>query len=270
MNKTKFYKLIFIIVIYLIAFTFLLISIKNYTSYLNTFKNDTHNCDIISTKMCQKSDCINIMQLKTNIFNTDTIRNNPYKSSCKNALLLQKKIAHSVLRFHVIANSDSEADQALKLKVRDSILHELQTGLSDISSIAQAKQYVASQFQKIENTSIYTIRENGYSYSVKAFIKKRYFPVKTYGDLTFPAGYYDALCVEIGKAAGHNWWCVLFPSLCFEDATTATVPDDSKKKLKDALTENEYNSLKQQNNKKKSNSETEKIQIHSGFYDLFH
>lgn len=271
MNKTKLYKLIFIIALYSIAFTFLLISIKKYTSYLDTYKNTTHNSNIISTKMCQKSDYINILQSKSNIFNTESIRNNPYKSSIKNSIKIQKKIANSVLRLHVIANSDSEADQKLKLKVRDSVLHELQTGLSGISSIALAKQYVASQFQKIENSAINTICENGYSYSVKVFIKKRYFPVKTYGDLTFPAGYYDALCIEIGKAEGHNWWCVLFPSLCFEDEVTATVPKDSKNKLKDSLTKKEYKSLEHPKNNMTNNDEskTQKVQVRSGFYDLF-
>ena len=177
MNKTKLYKLIFIIAIYSAAFTLLLISIKNYTSYLSTYKNNktTQHTKVLSTKHIKKVNCIN---------------------------KIQKNIAKSVLRLHVIANSDSDNDQNLKLKVRDSILHELQTGLNTATSPAQAKQYVASKFQNIKNTADYTIHQNGYSYSVKVFIQNRYFPVKTYGDLTFPAGYYDALCVEIGKAAG--------------------------------------------------------------------
>lgn len=244
MNKTKFYKLIFIIAIYSAAFTLLLISIKNYTSYLSTYKNNklTRNTETLSTKHIKKTNCIN---------------------------KIQKNIAKSVLRFHVIANSDSDNDQNLKLKVRDSILHELQTGLSTATSPAQAKQYVASKFQNIKNTAYYTIHQNGYSYSVKVFIQNRYFPVKTYGDLTFPAGYYDALCVEIGEAAGHNWWCVLFPSLCFENATTATVPNESKAKLKNSLTREEYDSLEKPQYKKKDGKKAANVQIRSGIYDLF-
>ena len=183
---------------------------------------------------------------------------------------IQKNIAGHVLRLHVIANSDSDDDQKLKIKVRDSILSELQTGLSGISSSAQAKQYVSSKFENIKQSADYTIHENGYSYSAKVFIQNRYFPTKTYGDLTFPAGYYDALCVEIGKSDGHNWWCVLFPSLCFEDATTATVPKESKAKLKNELTNEEYNSLYKSNTSKENTKNNSKIQIRSGIYDLFH
>ena len=117
MNKTKLYKLIFIIAIYSAAFTLLLISIKNYTSYLSTYKNNktTQHTKVLSTKHIKKANCIN---------------------------KIQKNIAKSVLRLHVIANSDSDNDQNLKLKVRDSILHELQTGLNTATSPAQAKQYV--------------------------------------------------------------------------------------------------------------------------------
>lgn len=153
MNKSKLYKLIFIIAIYSAAFTLLLISIKNYTSYLSTYKNNktTQHTKVLSTKHIKKANCIN---------------------------KIQKNIAKSVLRLHVIANSDSDNDQNLKLKVRDSILHELQTGLNTATSPAQAKQYVASKFQNIKNTADYTIHQNGYSYSVKVFIQNRYFPVK--------------------------------------------------------------------------------------------
>ena len=245
MNKTKLYKLIFIIAIYSAAFTLLLISIKNYTSYLSTYKSNKttqHTKVLSSTKHIEKANCIN---------------------------KIQKNNAKNVLRLHVIANSDSDNDQNLKLKVRDSILHELQTGLNTATSPAQAKQYVASKFQNIKNTANYTIHQNGYSYSVKVFIQNRYFPVKTYGDLTFPAGYYDALCVEIGKAAGHNWWCVLFPSLCFENATTATVPDESKAKLKNSLTREEYDSLEKPQHTKNDGKNTADVKIRCGIYDVF-
>ena len=158
---------------------------------------------------------------------------------------IQKNIAGHVLRLHVIANSDSDDDQKLKIKVRDSILSELQTGLSGISSAAQAKQYVSSKFENIKQSADYTIHENGYSYSAKVFIQNRYFPTKTYGDLTFP-------------------------SLCFEDATTATVPKESKEKLKNELTNEEYKSLSKSNTSKENTTNNSKVQIRSGIYDLFH
>lgn len=272
MNKIKLSKAIFIIAIYSVAFTLLYISIKSYKTYLNTYKNykSTVNTDVLSTKNTKKANCININGITPAFFNNETIRKNPYKTITKSNRKVQEKISKSVLRLHVIANSNSDSDQELKIKVRDSILSDLQTGLANINTAAQAKQYVASKFQNIKNTADYTIRQNGYSYSTKVFIQNRYFPTKTYGDLTFPAGYYDALCVEIGKADGHNWWCVLFPSLCFEDATTATVPEDSKEKLRTALTKEEYSTLNRPQNEKSGSKNAAEIHIHSGIYDLFH
>ena len=267
MNKAKLSKVIFIIAIYSVAFTLLYTSIKSYNTYLNTYKKHrpAFNSDILSTKSIKKASYINIDGLTPAFFNNETLRKNPYKTILKSNRKIQKKIAKNVLRLHVIANSNSDSDQKLKIKVRDSILSDLQTGLASADTSAQAKQYVASQFQNIKNTADFTIHQNGYSYSTKVFIQNRYFPTKTYGDLTFPSGYYDALCVEIGKADGHNWWCVLFPSLCFEDATTATVPKNSKQKLKNALTKEEYNTL---NRPKNDNNNAAEVQIHSGIYDL--
>lgn len=270
MNKIKLSKIILIIAIYSVAFTLLFMSIKSYQTYLSTYKNykPALNTDILSTKKTKNTNYININKFSTTVLNNETIQKNPYKALSQSNPKIQKSIARHILRLHVIANSDSDDDQKLKIKVRDSILSELQSGLSDISSVTQAKQYVASKFENIKQSADYTIHENGYSYSTKVFIKNRYFPSKTYGDLTFPSGYYDALCVEIGKADGHNWWCVLFPSLCFEDATTATVPKESKEKLGDALTTEEYNSLNKSATSKADTKNNSKIQIRSGIYDL--
>ena len=260
MNKIKLSKIILIIAIYSVAFTLLFMSIKSYQTYLNTYKSckSASNTNISSTKKIKNANCININKFSTTVFNNETIQKNPYKTLSQSNPKIQKNIAGHVLRLHVIANSDSDDDQKLK------------TGLSGISSAAQAKQYVSSKFENIKQSADYTIHENGYSYSAKVFIQNRYFPTKTYGDLTFPAGYYDALCVEIGKADGHNWWCVLFPSLCFEDATTATVPKESKEKLKSELTNEEYNSLNKSTTPKTDTANNSKIQIRSGIYDLFH
>ncbi|MDE7051390.1 MAG: stage II sporulation protein R [Lachnospiraceae bacterium] len=93
-------------------------------------------------------------------------------------------------------------------------------------------------------------------------LEERYFPVKSYGDLVFPAGNYKALCVEIGEAKGRNWWCVLFPSLCFVDETYAVVPDSSKEKLKETLSDEEYESLEQ-------NKEEKGFFTHLAIYDWF-
>lgn len=188
---------------------------------------------------------------------------------------IQKNIADNIIRLHVIANSDSDLDQSLKLKVRDEIIEGLQNTVSSSSSVDGAKQLLISEKDAIRNNALNVIYENGYDYDVNVSLGKRYFPAKSYGDLVFPSGDYDALCVEIGEASGRNWWCVLFPSLCFLDETSTIVPDESKEKLKDTLSEEEYKSLEQNNTKtdtydKEKNedkSSNNKIEIHSAIYD---
>ena len=156
---------------------------------------------------------------------------------------IQQGIASRVIRLHVIANSDTAEDQALKLKVRDSIIKNLQSSLSETASVRDARRQIITRIPKIQQKAQETVAGAGYGYPVKVTLGNQYFPVKDYGDLRFPAGNYEALCVRIGSAAGHNWWCVLFPSLCFVDETHAVVPDDSKEKLQDSLSQEEYESL---------------------------
>ncbi|WP_461810892.1 stage II sporulation protein R [Faecalimonas sp.] len=152
----------------------------------------------------------------------------------------QEKLAEEVLRFHVLANSDSKEDQRLKMKVKEEILVYLKQKLPNAKSVEEVKKWTGSHKKELEQVADQTIREEGYSYSVKAELTESYFPQKTYGDVTFPAGEYEALRIKIGKAKGHNWWCVLYPNLCFVDATNAVVPKKSKQKLKTVLDEEEY------------------------------
>lgn len=173
---------------------------------------------------------------------------------------IQENIADNIIRLHVIANSDTDTDQSLKLKVRDGIIEQLQDTIAGTSSAAGAEKLLASQEDNIKNSALDIISGNGYNYPVNVSLEERYFPVKSYGDLIFPAGNYKALCVEIGKAKGRNWWCVLFPSLCFVDETYAVVPDSSKEKLKETLSEEEYESLEQDNKE-------DGFFIHSAIYD---
>ncbi len=132
------------------------------------------------------------------------------------------------IRFHVIANSDSAEDQALKLKVRDGLLAainedmavEAQTaaGAEPVSlDIDSSREYIRGHLAEIERTARGILRENGCDYGVKANLGVRWIPEKTYGNLTFPAGNYQALNVTIGSGDGQNWWCVLFPPLCLID-----------------------------------------------------
>lgn len=149
-------------------------------------------------------------------------------------------IANSVFRLHVIANSDTEEDQALKLKVRDQLLEYMNSLTEDCTSkeevIKIAKMHKAD-FQTIAKE---VIEENGFDYEVTVQIGTSDFPTKYYGDISLPAGTYDALKVKIGKAEGQNWWCVMFPPLCFVDVSTGIVPEESKEEMKENLNDEEY------------------------------
>lgn len=156
---------------------------------------------------------------------------------------MQKDIAKQVIRLHVVANSDSEEDQKLKLEVKEQIVGLLREELKEDSSVAMAQQTLRSHLDEVEETARSYIQEKGYDYEVNAQLGTCYFPVKQYGDMTFPAGEYKALKVNIGEHEGKNWWCVMYPTLCFVDSTYQIVPEESKERLKENLTEEEYESL---------------------------
>lgn len=153
---------------------------------------------------------------------------------------LQQHLAEEVLRFHVLANSDSMEDQELKLQVRDALLDYLKSQMPDGQDVDETTDWMRRHAEELQAVSEQTVTESGYDYPVSAAVTTCYFPEKRYGDVTFPAGNYRALRVEIGAADGHNWWCVLYPNLCFLDTTNAVVPEKGKRQLKSVLTEEEY------------------------------
>lgn len=155
----------------------------------------------------------------------------------------QRAIAEQIIRLHVIANSDTEEDQELKLKVKETVVTYLRGEMQDAVSVDEARQAIIEHLPEIEEIAVEKMRSEGYEYTAEATLGETYFPVKEYGDLTFPAGDYEALCVRLGKSEGHNWWCVMYPSLCFVDSTYQVVPESSKEQLKESLTDEEYNSL---------------------------
>ena len=151
----------------------------------------------------------------------------------------QKHMAEEVLRFHVLANSDSKEDQELKMTVKDEVVSWLEAKM-DCNSLEETKNIIRSHLTGIEEVAEETVRREGYSYPVQAALEWTDFPEKSYGDVTFPAGSYEALRIQIGEAKGHNWWCVLYPNLCFIDSVRAVVPEKGKKQLKHVLTDDEY------------------------------
>lgn len=155
----------------------------------------------------------------------------------------QRAIAEEIIRLHVVANSDSEEDQQLKLKVKETIVTYLRGEMKDAATVDEARQAIRDNLPEIEEIANEKMRNEGFDYNAKASLGECYFPVKEYGDLTFPAGDYEALRVYLGAGDGKNWWCVMYPSLCFVDSVYQVVPDSSKEKLKSSLTEEDYESL---------------------------
>ncbi len=154
---------------------------------------------------------------------------------------VQADISNNFVRLHVIANSDSPEDQALKLLVRDRIIKDT-TGILDQSSdINATKETIERNISMIEAVARDEINKQGEDYEVTVHYGSFHFPTKKYGDVLLPAGEYEALRVVIGEGNGKNWWCVLFPPLCFIDATRCVIPEETKRGLKDMLTEDEYN-----------------------------
>lgn len=149
-------------------------------------------------------------------------------------------IANSVFRLHVLANSDSQEDQDLKYKVRDNLLEYMNSICGNCKSKQEAIRLVEENKDSFKEIALHTIQEQGYSYSVNINIGNFEFPTKNYGDISLPAGYYDALRVEIGEAKGQNWWCVMFPPLCFVDISSGVVPDESKELMENNLSEEEF------------------------------
>ena len=160
---------------------------------------------------------------------------------------ISDNISNNVFRLHVIANSDSSEDQNLKLLVKDNLIKYMNTICKNCKTkdeaIIIAKQN-KSIFYKIAKE---TIISNGYNYDVKINFGNYIFPTKNYGDISLPSGNYDALKVEIGEAQGKNWWCVMFPPLCFIDISSGIVPDESKENLKENLSNEEFAIINNQN-----------------------
>lgn len=159
--------------------------------------------------------------------------------------LVYENIVNKIIRFHVIANSNSEEDQNLKLKVRDRVIEFVSNSLSESKSLDESRRFIIDNKNNIEAIAEAVIKENGYDYSVDSSLSRENFPDKVYGDVIFPQGEYEAYRILIGEAKGENWWCVMFPPLCFVDGTKEAV--DSTKIVSSLEEDNEKDNSK--NNK---------------------
>lgn len=154
--------------------------------------------------------------------------------------LLQPSIASKILRFHVLANSDSVEDQAVKEEVRDAVGAYLQPLLEEAENLEETKQIIGNNIRAIEEVSKETLKANGYDYEVTARITRTDFPEKSYGSYTFPKGEYEALQIVIGEGEGQNWWCVLYPNMCFRGSVFEVVEEEAGEALREVLSPWEY------------------------------
>jgi len=179
----------------------------------------------------------------------------------------QSDIASKLIRFHVIANSDDKIDQELKLKVRDSVLKYVSPKLEECKSIEQSRQIINKEDKNIKKIAQNIVNKNGFKYSVATTMSQEDFPVKTYGNITLPQGQYEAYRIVIGNGSGQNWWCVMFPPLCFVDITKGDVSfDKTESEMKQVLSDDEYNLV---DNTVNSNKIVVKFKLLEMFNKLF-
>jgi len=149
----------------------------------------------------------------------------------------QRDISENVIRFHVLANSDSYADQTIKNLVRSEVLAEFETLLTATENVKQSRQLLKSELPAIQAHAEAVIHELGFDYTVVARIEQAFFPTQTYGDLAFPPGMYEAVQIVIGEGLGKNWWCLMFPPLCFVDMTST---ETGRQQLADTVTDESF------------------------------
>ena len=172
----------------------------------------------------------------------------------------EEEVYESVIRLHVLANSDSEEDQALKLLVRDAVLFDAQAILQDTKTCEEAEAVLTAHLDQLERTAAECLRQNGSADPVTVTLGEEEYPTRVYENLAFPSGEYLSLRVMIGEAAGQNWWCVLFPPLCLSAATTKHEAEEIF--LSAGLTEQQYRII--------TDSDNTKYKLRFKILELFH
>ena len=150
---------------------------------------------------------------------------------------------NELIRFHVIANSDSPQDQALKLKVRDEVIEKMNPKFEKSSSIEETRKIISDNLNLMKDIAQNEVKRLNSDYDVNVEFGMDNFPTKSYGNFTLPAGEYQTAKIVIGEGKGQNWWCVMFPPLCFIDITNGLTNDRSGEELKSILSEDEYNMI---------------------------
>lgn len=192
-----------------------------------------HITDLIKN---EKNDIILSIAIGLFIVLTYAIVNQSYVYSMN----VQNDLANNVIRFHVLANSDSEQDQQLKLYIKDSILEKYKQDLVKNKTRTEAIAFFLDNMEEIEDYAQTLVYEQGFDYSVKCELAYTVFPTKQYNDIKLPAGEYLAFRVLIGDYEGQNFWCVLYPPLCYVDAVDEEYFDDAKTQLSENISNDEF------------------------------
>lgn len=170
---------------------------------------------------------------------------------------IQKHIAEEVLRFHVKGHSDSKKDQWIKMQVKEVIVGYLEPWMKQMFQVEEAKIFVENQMPNIKKSVQETLNRYGCSYGFHMELCENCFPEKTYGDCTFPKGVYEAFVVTLGEGGGKNWWCMIYPGLCFLEDSYGIITEESKKKLENSLSEEAYNRVTEEEDRWEKEGEIE-------------
>lgn len=163
-----------------------------------------------------------------------------------------ENISEKLIRFHVLANSNTDVDQELKMKVKDEVLKYISPMLEKSESLEESREILKKEDKNIINIAEEFIKKEGFNYSVETTLTRENFPVKEYGNIVLPQGEYEAYRILIGNGQGENWWCVMFPPLCFVDITKGQVSyDKTDKQMKEILSEKEFKVVNKKENEVK-------------------
>lgn len=209
-----------------------------------------------------------IMIILTSVFERCTFNEGVYSTG--QIEYKYEDVKDVLIRFHVLANSDTDEDQQLKIKVKNEIIKYLYPYLKDSDSLATSRKILKDNESEVINIAKRVIKESGYNYGVTTELGKENFPEKSYGNITLPQGEYEAFRVIIGDGNGHNWWCVMFPPLCFTDVTKGKVEEDkSKEELDKAVEDGKKSKDKPEGENKSEDKVKVKFKVVEVIEDIF-
>ncbi|HAE91308.1 stage II sporulation protein R [Tissierella praeacuta] len=180
---------------------------------------------------------------------------------------VKKSFEDEIIRFHIRANSDKEEDQALKLKIRDEILKEMKEKFKYTKTLEESREVIRANMKEMKDITERVIQKEGKDYDVAITLDQDNFPTRKYGNLVLPSGEYETLLITLGEGKGQNWWCIMFPPLCFVDITHSVAYNVEKEldtKIEEPQLKLKWKTaelIKKQKNKNKNKKQKSKITL---------